>query len=98
MESASKHVEVTLGLARNVLFAVGGLSLYLQVHIFENPPYRVLLGRPFSTLTYSTVKTHSDGSSEVIMTDPNTKVVATVPTYERGVGPEELQKQRYQAF
>jgi len=98
MESASKHVEVTLGLARNVLFAVGGLSLYLQVHIFENPPYRVLLGRPFSTLTYSTVKTHSDGSSEVTMTDPNTKVVATVPTYERGVGPEELQKQRYQAF
>lgn len=98
MESASKHKEVTLGLARNVLFAVGGLSLYLQVHIFEDPPYKVLLGRPFSTLTCCSCKTYADGSSELTLTDPNTKVVATVPTYERGVGPEELQKQRYQAF
>ena len=98
MESASKHVEKTLGLARNVCFAVGGLNLYLQIHILENPPYRILLGRPFSTLTSSVVSTKADGSSEITLTDPNTKHVAVVPTYERGVGPEELQKQRYQAF
>jgi hypothetical protein len=98
MESASNHVEKTLGLAKNVRFAVGGLNLYLQVHILENPPYKVLLGRPFGSLTCSTVKNKSDGSSDIILTDPNTKVVATVPTYERGVGPEELQKQRYQGF
>ena len=98
MESASNHVEKTLGLAKNVRFAVGGLNLYLQVHILENPPYKVLLGRPFGSLACSTVKNKSDGSSDIILTDPNTKVVATVPTYERGVGPEELQKQRYQGF
>lgn len=98
MESASNHVEKTLGLAKNVCFAVGGLSLYLQVHILENPPYRVLLGRPFESLTSSTVKTKADGSSEIVLTDPNTKVVASVPTYQRGVRPEDLQKQRYQAF
>lgn len=98
MESASNHVEKTLGLAKNVRFAVGGLNLYLQVHILENPPYKVLLGRPFGSLACSTVKNKPDGSSDIILTDPNTKVVATVPTYERGVGPEELQKQRYQGF
>lgn len=98
MESASNHVEKTLGLAKNVRFAVGGLNLYLQVHILEDPPYKVLLGHPFGSLTCSTVKNKSDGSSDIILTDPNTKVVATVPTYERGVGPEELQKQRYQGF
>lgn len=98
MESASNHVEKTLGLARNVRFAVGGLNLFLQVHILDNPPYRVLLGRPFETLTSAITKTKIDGSSEIVLTDPNSKEVAVVPTYKRGVGPEDLQKQRYQAF
>ena len=38
MESASNHLEKTLGLARNVCFAVGGLELFLQVHILEVHP------------------------------------------------------------
>ena len=98
MESASNHIERTLGIAQDVRFSVGGLDLFLQVHILENPPYKVLLGRPFDTLTRCISKTESDGSSELILTDPNTRAVATVPTYARGVGPEELQKQRYQGF
>lgn len=98
MESASKHVEETLGLAKNVCFAVGGLNFHLQVHILEDPPYRILLGRPFSTLASSSIHTKPDGSSDLTLTDPNTKQVATIPTYARGVGPEELQKQRFQSF
>lgn len=98
MESASNHVEQTLGLARNISFHVGGLDLFLQVHILEDPPYRVLLGRPFDAHANSVVQTRGDGSSELVLTDPNNKRVAIVPTYERGVGPEELQKQKYQSF
>ena len=98
MESASNHLEKTLGLARNVRFAVAGLEIFLQVHILEKPPYRVLLGRPFDTFTSSTNSTRPDGSSELVLTDPNTKTVAIVPTYKRGCGPEELQKQRFQNF
>lgn len=98
MESASNHVEKTLGLARNVRFSVGGLDLYLQVHILENPPYRVLLGRPFESLTGCVTTTKTDGTSELVLMDPNTKLVAVVPTYQRGMGPRELQKQRYQSF
>src|SRR5919205_773444 len=98
MESASNHVERTLGLARNVPFSVAGVTAYLQVHILEDPPYRVLLGRPFHSLMTSTVENRVDGSSELILTDPNSRNVATIPTYRRGMGPEELQKQQYQAF
>lgn len=61
MESASNHIEKTLGLARNVSFSVGGLDLLLQVHILEVPPYRVLLGRPFDTHASSKIQTRSDG-------------------------------------
>lgn len=98
MESASNHLEKTLGLARNVRFAVGGLNLFLQVHILEAPPYRILLGRPFDTFTSSIVKTKPDGSSEIILIDPNSKMTAVVPTYQRGISPDELQKQHYQGF
>lgn len=98
MESASNHIEKTLGLARNVRFAVGGIEVFLQVHILERPPYRILLGRPFDTFTSSIHKTNSDGSSELVLTDPNSKIVAVVPTYKRGQGPEVIHKQAYQDF
>jgi len=62
MESASNHIEKTLGLARNVRFFVGGINVFLQVHILENPPYRVLLGRPFERFTACNSSTKVDGS------------------------------------
>jgi hypothetical protein len=98
MESASNHLEKTLGLAKNVCFEVGDLKLYLQVHILENPPYKILLGRPFEAYTRSVTQTKSDGTSELILTDPNTKRMAIVPTYERGIGPNEIYRQQYQSF
>ena len=98
MESASNHIEKTLGLARNVRFFVGGINVYLQVHILENPPYRVLLGRPFERFTACNSSTKVDGSSDLTLTDPNSKKVVNVPTYPRGQGPEEIQKQKYQGF
>lgn len=98
MESASNHVEQTLGVARNVSFEVGGLKLFLQVHVLENPPYKVLLGKPFETLGATVIQTYEDGSAEVVIKDPNTKRVAVVPTYKRGETPEGLQKTKQQGF
>ena len=98
MESASNHTEQTLGMARNTCFTIGGLKFFLQVHIFENPPYRVLLGKPFETLARTVIQTYEDGSSEVVLTDPNTKRIAVVPTYKRGESPDELQKSKFQGF
>ena len=98
MESASNHVEKSLGIAKNVCFKLGGLDLFLQVHILEKPPYRVLLGRPFNVFTSCQTKTFPDGATEITIRDPNTKATATIPTYQRGMGPEQLQRQRYQSF
>jgi hypothetical protein len=98
MESASNHLEKTLGLARNVKLALGDINVYLQVHILENPPYRLLLGRPFDKFTRSEIKTEADGSSQVVLTDPNTKKMVVMPTYKRGEGPAELQNTKFQGF
>jgi len=74
------------------------LSLYLQIHILENPPYKVLLGRLFETFATTTVKTKSDRATLVTIIDPNTKRQEMIPAHERGKGPEELQKQKVQSF
>jgi len=44
MQSANGTVDPSLGLARNVPFLVGNLTLYMQVHVIRNPAYDILLG------------------------------------------------------
>ncbi|EKM73230.1 hypothetical protein AGABI1DRAFT_18256, partial [Agaricus bisporus var. burnettii JB137-S8] len=53
MQSANNQVQRTCGSAKDVPFSMGGITVYLQVHVMENPAYRVLLGRPFDVLTES---------------------------------------------
>ncbi|KXN92981.1 hypothetical protein AN958_09278, partial [Leucoagaricus sp. SymC.cos] len=72
MQSASGHTEKTCGLAKDVPFHLGGIVVYLQVHILPNPPYQILLGQPFDVLTQSQVQNTTDGSQTLILTDPNT--------------------------
>lgn len=96
MQSANNQLERTLGIAENVKIMVGGIVVYLQIHIVRNPPYRVLLGKPFDTVTTSVVKTMTDGYVEVLLTDPNSKRRVVIPTYARGKGPIELQKEKFE--
>lgn len=91
MQSANKTVEQTLGLAKNVPFIFGNVTVYLQVHIITNPAYKVLLGRPFDVLTESVVHNYADGGQTVVVTDPNTKKRCVLPTYERGRPPSIMQ-------
>ena len=98
MESASGHVDRTLGLARNVVFRMGHLDIALQVHILEDPPYRILLGRPFDTFTSSKIDNSTDGHTVVTLTDPNTKETCVIPTYKRGETPDELSHGKQLSF
>ncbi|THU96471.1 hypothetical protein K435DRAFT_664407 [Dendrothele bispora CBS 962.96] len=84
MQSANGQLQPTKGLIRNVPFEFGGLTIYLQCHVIEKPPYQVLLGRPFDTLTESTIKNFPDGEQEVTITCPNTGNKMTVSTFPRG--------------
>lgn len=94
MQSANKQVESTKGLARNVPFTFGDITVYLQVHIMTNPAYDVLLGKPFEVLTESNVKTRRDGSVELTLTDPKDGRRLVIPTYDRGKGPDDPVKEQ----
>ncbi|KAH8795237.1 hypothetical protein DL96DRAFT_1480819 [Flagelloscypha sp. PMI_526] len=83
MQSANGTIDRSLGLATNVPFSFGNVTLYLQVHVVKDPPFDVLLGRPFDRVCESEVKTFPDGSQTVTITDPNNGKTYTVPSFDR---------------
>jgi hypothetical protein len=92
MQSANNTLEKTLGLAKNVPFLFGTITVYLQVHVVENAAYKVLLGRPFDIITESIVKNTKDGCQSLTLTDPNTGERCVMHTHERGKVPTVLQR------
>ena len=84
MESANGSVDPSLGLARNVPFLVGSITVYLQVHVIRSPAYDILLGRPFDVLTESIVRNFKNEDQTITLHDPNSGQVATIPTIGRG--------------
>jgi hypothetical protein len=98
MESANKSLERTLGLAKNIPFVFGPITVYLQVHVIEKVAYKVLLGRPFDTITESEVRNSKDGSQSLTLTDLNTGQRCVMQTHERGKAPTILQRPVKQDF
>ena len=86
MQSANGSLKPTKGMARNVPFVFGDLTVYLQVHVVESAPYQVLLGRPFDVNTQSVIKNFEDGGQELTLTDLNNGHKCTIGTYVRGKG------------
>jgi len=84
MQSANGNTDWSLGLARNVPFTIGSVTLYMQVHIIASPAYDVLLGRPFDILTESIVRNFANEDQTITITDPNTLQRYTIPTFPRG--------------
>jgi len=84
MESANGSVDPSLGLARNVPFLVGTITVYLQVHVIRSPAYDILLGRPFDVLTESIVRNFKNEDQTITLHDPNSGQVTTLPTIGRG--------------
>lgn len=83
MQSANGEVDRSLGLARNVPFSFGDLTLYLQVHVIDSPAYDILLGRPFDVLTSSVVTNYANEDQTLTLTDPNSGITVIVPTQSR---------------
>ena len=98
MESANKTLEKTLGLAKNVPFVFGPITVYLQVHVIEKVAYRVLLEQPFDTIMESEVKNCKYGSQSLTLTDLNTGERCVMHTHERGKPPTVLQRPVRQDF
>ena len=84
MVSTNRGVDQSLGLAKNILFKIGEIMVYLQVHILQQPTYDILLGRPFDVLTESVVQNYSNENQTITILNPNTSKRATVPTIRQG--------------
>ena len=84
MESANGSFDWSLGLARNIPFLIGTITLYLQVHVIRSPSYEILLGRPFDVLTESVIRNYQNEDQTITITDPNTGNQCTIPTFARG--------------
>ncbi|THU77215.1 hypothetical protein K435DRAFT_608978, partial [Dendrothele bispora CBS 962.96] len=83
MQSANGNLNPTRGLARNVPFRFGDITIYLQVHVMDNVPYEVLMGRPFDVLVESEVKNTKQGDQYITLTDPNSSRRQQIGTYSR---------------
>ncbi|ETW82685.1 hypothetical protein HETIRDRAFT_450471 [Heterobasidion irregulare TC 32-1] len=83
MQSVNGKIDQSLGLARNVPFLIGDITLYLQIHIIQNPAYDVLLSRPFDILTKSIIKNYSNEDQTITISDLNAGLQATIPTIRR---------------
>ena len=55
MEDVHGGLASTLGLAKNVPFKFGEITMYLQCHVQNRAPFKVLLGWLFDVLTESKV-------------------------------------------
>ncbi|EDR07505.1 uncharacterized protein LACBIDRAFT_298447 [Laccaria bicolor S238N-H82] len=71
MQSANRTVEQTLGLAKNVPFIFGTITVYLQVHIITDPNYKdrgqtLIIVDPNST-QQRVLPTHERGRPPVVM-------------------------------
>lgn len=84
MESANGTFDWSLGLARNVPFLVGIITVYLQVHVIRSPSYDILLGRPFDVLTESIIRNYANEDQTITIKDPNSQKQCTIPTFARG--------------
>ena len=96
LQSMNLTTNPSLGLARNIPFRFGDTIAYLQLHVVKNVAYKVLLGRPFHVVMSTEVKNMRDGSQKLTLTDPNTGLRVTCPTYERGNPPAHIKKRLWE--
>src|ERR1700760_4717322 len=97
MEDMHGGLASTLGLAKNVPFKFGDITVYLQCHVQNRAPFEVLLGRPFDVLTESEVRTFGNGDTEITIKDPNSSKKVTMGMFSRGQKPKQarIDQSRY---
>jgi len=84
MVSANGSIDQALGLAHNIPFLVGNITLYLQVHVLCTPSYNILLGHPFDVLTQSIICNYVDENQIITIINLNTGWKVTILTIPHG--------------
>lgn len=84
MRSANGAINSTLGVVRDMPIELNGLVIYVQAIVLDNPPWQILMGRPFDVLVKSEVKNFENGGAIVTLHDPNSKKIVSIPTHALG--------------
>ena len=82
LQSTNGSLFRTCGLAKNMLFTLEDVTVLLQVHVMDMAPYKILLGRPFNTITENMVVNNCEGNQTINITCPNTEARAAIPMYK----------------
>ena len=83
MESANGQSNMTMGMIPSICFSIGEVSLHCQVQVIKEAPFECLLGLPFMCLALTKFQEFPDGSTHLLLTDPNTGVSITVLTHAK---------------
>jgi hypothetical protein len=83
MRSSDNTLTVTARLLRNFPLTIGPATFYLQIQAINNLPCEVLLGHPFFALTQALMIDNSNGTMELELNDPNSRMKLQVPTHEK---------------
>ena len=82
LQSTNGSLSRTCGLAKNVPFTLGDVTVLLQAHVMDVVLYKILLGRPFDIITENTIVNNREGNQTINITCPNTGTRAAIPTYK----------------
>src|SRR5882724_11040908 len=83
MESANGLSNVTMGMIPSICFSIGEVSLHCQVQVIKEAPFECLLSLPFMCLASTKCQEFPDGSTHLLLTDPNTGASITVLTHSK---------------
>lgn len=84
MQSTNGDIDQTLGLARNVSFCIGNITVHLQVHVLRHAAYDILMSQPFDVLTASIVRNYNNADQTITIHCLNSGQISTVPTLAHG--------------
>ena len=85
LQSVNRSLSRTCGLAKNVPFTLGDVTVLLQAHVMDMAPYKILLGRPFDTIIESTIVNDRERNQTINIMCLNTGARAAIPTYKQGL-------------
>ena len=95
LQSTNGSLSQTCGLAKNVPFTLEDVTVLLQAHIMETALYKILLERPFDTITESTIINDREGNQTINITCPNTETRAAILTYKQGLLPRKPEEKPF---
>ena len=83
MKSANNTTERSLGLVPRLKLRFGLVEMVVQVHIMDNAPFDILLGRPFFRAGQCCTFDFANGEQHITLTDPATGREVTIPTHTK---------------